>query len=172
MDEFLYAPWRDIYTKEKQEKNNQDVEKECPFCLQFSQNEDEKNLILRRCNHSVIILNRFPYNKAHILIIPLRHVASIKDLTIDEKLELMHISGKSVELIKEIFNFDNFNLGINIGKASGASICSHLHMHILPRYLGEAGFQEYLFHAKVVTFDIKDIYNKMATVFQKADFSV
>ncbi|OGB84745.1 hypothetical protein A3F66_01125 [candidate division TM6 bacterium RIFCSPHIGHO2_12_FULL_32_22] len=171
MDEFLYAPWRDSYTKEKQEKNNQD-DKECLFCFQFSQNEDEKNLILKRCKNSIIVLNKFPYNKAHIMIIPLRHVASIKDLTTNEKLELMHISGKSMELIKEIFGFENFNLGINIGKASGASICSHLHMHILPRYLGEAGFQEYLFHAKVVAFDIEDIYNKMATTFQKADFSI
>lgn len=154
VDTFLYCPWRD--------KNYHHTNVlECPFCCQFGQDKDSENFIIKRCNHCVVMLNKFPYAKAHLLIIPYRHVKDISDLNVPEQLEIMQILSICIQKVKKIFGFKDFNVGMNIGKLAGASIEDHLHVHLLPRYLGESGFQECLFHAKVIPFDMNDVYKDL-----------
>ncbi|MFC1841928.1 DUF4922 domain-containing protein [Candidatus Dependentiae bacterium] len=133
---YVYAPHRESYllnnAKEKDKKQKE--EKKCFFCRV---NEDERlrqEDLIKSYEYHNVVLNGFPYNKGHILIAPKRHIASLDDLTLEERLELLHIIGVSVKVLEQALEADGFNIGINLGNAGGASIPEHLHIHIVPRY--------------------------------------
>lgn len=160
----MYAPWRSKYTAhEKKEHINKD---ECAFCEQFAQNDDEKFFILRRFKHHAILLNRFPYNAGHLLIIPFEHQPTLNKLSKEARNELMELIAMSSHLVQEKLKADGVNIGLNIGKVSGSSIPSHLHFHILPRWLGDTNFLPTLADTKQVSVDLHDIYRELKSAFK------
>ncbi|MGQ4832959.1 MAG: HIT family protein [Candidatus Asgardarchaeia archaeon] len=140
---YLWAPWRIKYILMEKPK-------ECIFCKAIKENKDDENLILYRGKYSFIILNRFPYNSGHLMIVPYRHVGNIEELTQNELNEMNKLMQKSVKLLKVALKPDGFNIGINIGRVAGAGIEEHIHIHVVPRWNGDTNFMPVIGDTKVV----------------------
>jgi len=114
--------------------------KESPFSSLPELGDDRKALILHRAEFTYLVLNRYPYNPGHILVVPFREVADVKDLGPEERLEMMDMIVLSQEIVRKAMNPDAFNVGYNLGRASGAGIPTHLHVHVVPRWNGDTNF--------------------------------
>jgi len=164
----LFAPWRSEYssdvTAKKQEEATQDI---CVFCTQLQENQDEKHFILKRFAHTFVMLNKYPYNAGHILVLPLRHVALLSELSQEERAELIEVQTKSIDVLFATLKNHGLNMGINLGKAGGAGIPSHLHIHLLPRWQGDTNFMPAIAETKVISFDLTKIYKQLKEAFEK-----
>jgi ATP adenylyltransferase len=160
----IYAPWRSKYVEESvhTKKDN-----ECVFCKAIKENDDEKNFILKRGKYCTTIMNIYPYNAGHLMIIPNEHKANLSDLSADTRAEIMEEVNFAIEAIKKTLNPSAFNVGVNLGKASGGGMPSHLHIHIVPRWEGDTNFMAVIAETKQVSFDLKDIYKKIKPSFEK-----
>jgi ATP adenylyltransferase len=156
--EILWAPWRMKYIKETVEKEEEGKSDECILCKVVKESDDEKNLILYRSLRVYIILNKYPYNTGHLMIVPYRHVPSIEDLDPCELLELSLTIKHSVEALREAFSPDGFNVGVNIGRAAGAGIYEHVHVHIVPRWVGDSNFMPVIGGVKVIPQSLDETY--------------
>jgi ATP adenylyltransferase len=164
----LYAPWRENYTTSiAHTKNERAPESECIFCKLFKEHADEKNFILRRLEHTIVMFNRFPYNAGHLLILPIEHKASLNDLTKETRAEIMEITSQSIEILKKNLECDGVNVGLNLGKAAGAGIPSHLHMHVLPRFTGDTNFLPTIADTKAISFDLYELFKQLKPEFDK-----
>jgi ATP adenylyltransferase len=158
----LYAPWREEYSKSIDESKKENTPQDaCVFCAVFQSSHDAQHFILRRFPSMIVMLNRYPYNAGHIMILPIAHVASLNSLNKESRLELIELTNACVEIVKAEFACDGVNVGINIGKAAGAGIPSHLHMHILPRFFGDTNFLPTLADTKQISFDLNTIYTRL-----------
>jgi ATP adenylyltransferase len=155
----LYAPWRGKYTS-KVSDNGQELvaEKDCVFCNQFKEHNDQKYFILHRFAHMVVMLNFYPYNAGHLMILPLRHVAHLNELSKNERADLMELTNGCVEVLKQVLSAHGVNVGINLGKAAGAGLPSHVHVHVLPRWRGDANFMPLLAGAKPISMDLEEMF--------------
>ena len=113
---------------------------ESPFTELPKLGDDRKALIVHRARHHYILLNRYPYNPGHLLILPFKEVPELEDLDSDERLEMMDLIILSQKILKSALKPDGFNVGLNLGRASGAGIPKHLHFHIVPRWNGDSNF--------------------------------
>jgi ATP adenylyltransferase len=158
----IYAPWRHGYVTNEPKKNaGKKGEDECVFCQQFSQNEDEKHLILKRYSLVGVIMNYYPYNAGHLMVLPFTHKAELSELTKDERAEMMEATTKSIQALKKGMGPAGFNVGINLGQGSGGGIPSHIHIHILPRWHGDTNFMPTLADTKVICSDFNKIYQQL-----------
>jgi len=163
----LYAPWRDDYTSSTARTKNKDCpENECVFCCQLKENNDDKHFILKRFEHNVIMLNLYPYNAGHVLLLPLQHLGTLQKLTKQARAELIELSNSSSEILQKELGAQGFNIGLNIGKAAGAGIPAHLHMHVLPRWLGDTNFLPTIGQTKQISFDLEKMYQKLKVHFK------
>lgn len=135
--DILHAYWRmDYVTSEADPVDGI----ESPFLRLPGLGDDRKALIVHRAPLHYIVLNRFPYNPGHLLILPYREVAELRDLSPEERLEMMDLLVRSQEVLQDTLHPDGFNVGINLGRASGAGIPRHLHFHVVPRWNGDSNF--------------------------------
>ena len=162
---FLYAPWRTGYLTKAQDRSRQKGQSHCPFCQKIAENQDEKNLILTRRKHAFVVLNLYPYNTAHTMVIPYRHCADLTDLTDEERTEIMALLNETITKTQSIYNPNGFNIGMNLGAAAGAGIPEHLHMHVLPRWQGDTNFLPLLGQTKQISYDLLEVYRKLKEVF-------
>lgn len=164
----LYAPWRSEYTTSTaRTKNETALREECIFCTQLHESNDEKNFIIKRFPHSIVMLNRYPYNAGHLLVMPLDHIGSIDVLPPEIQSELMWLVGKSSTILKEVLGAEGINIGINMGKAAGAGIPAHVHIHVLPRWMGDTNFLPTLSETKVISYDLHTLYKKLKEAFDR-----
>ncbi len=165
----LYAPWRSDYTtKTARSKNEHASSNECIFCKLFADTKDAEHFIIKRLKHVVIMLNRYPYNAGHLLVIPLVHKAQLQDLSKAARTELMEALSICTEILRTELNAEGINIGLNEGKAAGAGIPAHLHFHILPRWAGDTNFMPTLAETKQISFDLAVIYKQIKKGFDKA----
>jgi len=158
--ERLWAPWRLEYiTGEKTEG--------CIFCEFPKRNDDEKYLILHRGARVFVIMNAFPYSNGHLLIAPYRHTGSFSELTGEENHETMRLAQRACEILHEIAAPDGFNVGLNIGAAAGAGIADHLHMHVVPRWIGDTNFMPVLGETRVIPEALRTTYAKLRPLFDR-----
>ncbi|MFH1382332.1 MAG: HIT domain-containing protein [Chloroflexota bacterium] len=150
----IWASWRMQYIE-------MDKEKGCFLCDKPKQDNDAANYILYRGDKNFIILNSFPYNPGHLLVAPYRHIASLSQLTDDELLEHFKLVSLGVEVLKQAFKANNFNLGINLGRVAGAGLADHIHTHIVPRWSGDTNFMPVVADAKVLPEALTDTYRKL-----------
>jgi len=150
----LWAPWRIEYILSEKEEG-------CLFCRVINEDRDDENLILYRGKKAYVILNKYPYNNGHLMIVPYRHVPNIEDLDDDELLEICRLTTLSIRLLKHVMKPEGFNIGANIGKAAGAGIEEHFHLHIVPRWVGDTNFMPIISDTKVVVEAIKETYKKL-----------
>ena len=152
----IWAPWRIKYILAAKRKEK----KECFICNAVKSNKDEENLVVERGEKVIVIMNRFPYNPGHIMVCPKRHVKFPYELTKEENLELMNTLSEMVKLLDRVFSPEGFNIGLNIGKVSGAGE-EHLHFHIVPRWSGDTNFMPVLSETKVIPEFLLDTYKKL-----------
>ena len=124
-----------------------------------------ENLIVYRGELVFVILNKFPYNTGHTLIVPNRHVGNLEQLRPDEALEFFDLTRRSVTLIKKVLRPQSLNLGMNLGKGSGAGVPGHLHMHIVPRWTGDTNFMPVIGKTNVVSVPLEPVYEKLRKAF-------
>ncbi len=154
----LYSPWRIKYILSEKEKG-------CIFCIKPSEDNDEKNLILYRSKHSFVIMNIYPYNNGHIMVVPMRHTSTLQDLSDEELFDLMKTVKLSEKVIKTVYHPDGMNIGINLGKAAGAGIDEHLHIHIVPRWNGDVNFMTVIGGFRVIPEAFESSYIKLKEAF-------
>ncbi|HEX4139903.1 MAG TPA: HIT domain-containing protein [Candidatus Methylacidiphilales bacterium] len=150
--EHLWAPWRNPYVK-NEHKSEGDV-----FAEIARSSDDEANRVLARGKSCFAVLNIYPYNTAHLMVVPYRAVANLEDLSDDETLELMSMLKRMKGAVTAAFNPHGFNIGINLGVAAGAGIEQHLHIHLVPRWRGDSNFMTTTAQTRVHPNDIASIY--------------
>jgi ATP adenylyltransferase len=138
----------------------------CPFCEMPRQGADRKNLILFRGPLTYVVMNLFPYSNGHLMIVPYRHCADLVQLSSEESLELMHSAQRCTRILQDAFRAEGFNLGFNLGKVAGAGIIDHLHLHIVPRWMGDTNFMAVLADTKVMPEYLEVGYDKLYPLFQ------
>ena len=139
----LWAPWRSDYISNPTHCGP-DL-----FLNMVNENEDEKNHIVARRKSCFAILNTFPYNAGHTMVLPYRKVSDLDDLSVEEQLELLKLIIEVKNALKELYKPHGFNIGANLGEAAGAGIAAHLHMHIVPRWKNDANFMTAIADARV-----------------------
>jgi len=154
----LWAPWRMKFVKsiKKNRKN-----KKCILCNKVKELNDKKNYVLYRGKKSFIILNLYPYSNGHLMVAPNRHIAELDKLSSEEIIELMDLVNLSIKLLKKTHNPDGFNIGINYGKAAGAGIDKHIHIHIVPRWFGDVNFMPVISDTKIIPESLDSTYQKL-----------
>ncbi len=159
-DNILWAPWRAKFILGKKETG-------CIFCKRLKMKDSVKNLIVYRSEKTFVILNKFPYNSGHTLIVPKRHVGQIEKLTVEESHEFFELTQKTVSVIKKVLKPSSLNLGMNLGRVSGAGIPGHLHMHVVPRWHGDTNFMPVIGQTSVVSVPLEPIYKALKKEFSK-----
>jgi ATP adenylyltransferase len=163
---FLYVPWRSKYVQQKGPLKRATATKDdCVFCVKFAENMDETNFILARFKYHVVILNLHPYNTGHLMILPLTHIKKLSELNVQARTELIELTNYSISILEEQLKCEGINFGINLGKAAGAGIPSHLHLHIVPRWQGDTNFLPIIADVKIISFDLNKIYNDLKPKF-------
>mgnify|MGYP003973423773 CR=1 FL=1 len=158
----LWAPWRMEYI----DGIEMDKKEVCIFCEKPAENEDEKNFIVYRGKTCFIILNKYPYNNGHLMVVPYKHTSELADLDSETKLELMNLIELTMKAIRNVMRPDGFNVGINFGRTAGAGITSHLHIHIVPRWNGDTNFMPIIGSAKIISEALADTYKKLKNAFE------
>jgi ATP adenylyltransferase len=164
--EKIWSPWRSQYIetfKDAPTKN------ECFICAAVNSKPAEASelLILERQENCIAIMNKFPYNSGHTLVAPLRHIANIEELEIDEMVSIMQMIQRIVAAMKESFNPHGFNIGVNIGLSAGAGLPQHVHFHIVPRWNGDANFTATVADYKIISQSIEDTRMQLLEVLRK-----
>ena len=126
---------------------------------------DEQNLILHRGRLAFVVMNKFPYNSGHLMAVTLRHTGDFASLTADEHLELVELIGKSQDALTQAMHPHGFNIGMNLGRASGAGIVDHLHYHIVPRWSGDSNFMSTTADTKVMSESLPDTWKRLKSAF-------
>ncbi len=155
----LYAPWRESFIE--QLDTDKKKAKKCLFCQKPPEKDDANNFILDRAKHCYVMLNLYPYNAGHLMVIPYRHCKDLDLLEEHERLDLMNATAKATKILKETLTPDGFNLGVNLGKGAGAGIPGHLHIHVVPRWNGDTNFMPILADTKHISFDLAKLYQKL-----------
>jgi ATP adenylyltransferase len=135
--ERLWSPWRMNYVTGTKRPG-------CVFCNALAAGDDRESLILYRGQHCFIMLNLYPYNSGHTMVVPYAHAASVEDLDHDTRAEMFDLSALTVEASRRVLHCTGFNLGMNIGEMAGAGVADHLHEHVVPRWVGDANFMPIL----------------------------
>ncbi len=138
----------------------------CFFCEAAKNNDDKNNYVVYRSKYSIALLNIYPYNNAHVMVAPIRHVPSIELLTDEELLDLMKVVNIVLKAIRMEYKPDGFNLGLNIGRTAGAGIESHVHIHIVPRWAGDTNFMPVLAKTKVIPEDLEKTWERLKKAIQ------
>ncbi len=149
----IWAPWRYEYIKTTVSKDKQ----ECILCKLPKMN-DEEAYIVYRGEHAYVVLNAFPYNSGHLMIVPYKHVASLEDLSMDELIEINKLVIASLKALKKAMNPEGFNIGVNIGKVAGAGIEEHVHVHVVPRWCGDSNFMPVISGYKSLPISLMETY--------------
>lgn len=144
----LWAPWRASYIRSK--KNNK-----CIFCK--AAKSEKKDFVIFKTKYSIAVLNIFPYNNGHIMVSPLRHVKDLSLLKEREILDLFSLLNRVKKILDKTLKPNGYNIGINISKAAGAGITGHMHIHIVPRWIGDTNFMPVIYNTKVVSQSLTEL---------------
>lgn len=145
----VWAPWRISYIEKAKSG-----EKESCFLCEAWRGVDKDKLVVYRGEHAMVIMNKYPYNSGHLMIFPKTHTAEIRELSFEEKAEILKLLELSIEAIRRAIKPHGFNIGINIGKIAGAGLEEHIHVHVVPRWAGDTNFMIVTGNSKVMVEDI------------------
>ncbi|MGE4546455.1 MAG: HIT domain-containing protein [Desulfurella sp.] len=151
----LWAPWRMAYILSDKKPQG------CVFCNAYKEQNDEKNYVLFRSKHCFVIMNIYPYNPGHIMVVPNRHIDHIKLLNEQEGGDIFQVMQRFCSILETAFKPNGINIGMNIGNAAGAGIADHIHFHIVPRWDGDTNFMSTVCDTKVISESLRQTYNKI-----------
>lgn len=163
--ERMWSPWRSQYIdafKETKEDNY------CVFCSSVKGNmEDEKSLVIYNGKGVFTIMNLYPYNNGHLMIVPNRHISAINQITTEEFAEITRQISLATEALTKLYSPHGFNIGANIGKAAGAGIDAHIHFHVVPRWNGDTNFMPVVGKVKVISHDLLETRNSLINIYKE-----
>jgi ATP adenylyltransferase len=157
--DYLWTPWRYAYV------STADKATGCVFCDKEPA-ADRETFIVHRARHCYIVLNIFPYTSGHTMIVPYQHVDSLEKLSPEAAQEMMMLAQKLETVLRRLYHPDGMNLGMNIGKAAGAGVAGHLHMHALPRWVADANFMSTVAETRVLPETLEQTWERMRAEFQ------
>lgn len=152
----IWAPWRGEYIEESIKGH-----KSCVFCEIQKQEPSKENLLIYKNKFAMIVMNKFPYNNGHVLVMPINHVASFEELSEEEFTELNKLLKKAIKAIKKAYTPEGINVGLNLGRVAGAGIDKHIHYHVVPRWNGDTNFMPVTGQTKIISEHILDSYEKI-----------
>ncbi|MFN2577396.1 MAG: HIT domain-containing protein [Pyrinomonadaceae bacterium] len=157
--EILWSPWRhDYITSSGSEKSHSG----CIFCsAQQNPSEDKRNLVIHRGTHNFVLLNRYPYISGHLMVAPYAHVGELRAASKESTDEMMDLVKRCEQALRESYNPEGFNVGMNLGRVAGAGVADHIHMHILPRWGGDTNFMSTVSATRVLPEDLMMTYEKL-----------
>ena len=162
--EKLFSPWRSKYISSFA---NEAPDGACVFCSAYGSRDDAESLIVHRGREAFVIMNRFPYNSGHLMVLPIRHTGEFQSLSRSEHAEMMELLAASERALRELSNPHAFNIGMNLGRTAGAGIEGHLHWHIVPRWNGDTNFMPVLADVKVVSEDMAEQWMRLREIFAR-----
>lgn len=161
--DILWSPWRYDYIKSGENKT---TKSDCVFCeVLKNPASDEEKFILHRAGFNFIILNIYPYISGHLMIVPYAHLADLDQAEKSTTDEMMDLAKRCQTALREVYQPNGVNLGMNFGKAAGAGVAEHFHMHILPRWIGDANFMTSIGETRTIPEDLKTTYGKLKNRF-------
>jgi ATP adenylyltransferase len=156
----IWSPWRMEYIE------NHGKEGGCVFCRALEMGDGPDNLIVHRGAVAFVILNRYPYTSGHVMIVPVRHQPGLEALTSAELAEMMELTARSTGVLRRLYGTSAFNVGLNIGEAAGAGIKEHVHIHVVPRWVGDTNFMSTLAETRVLPESLTDTWQRIREGFQ------
>lgn len=154
--EHLWAPWRMQFIQELRCRQGG-----CLFCELAEGGDDRGRLILHRGKGAYVVLNRFPYNNGHLMVVPYRHTGALSALSDAENAEIMRLASQSVEVMGRVLEAEGFNCGFNIGRPAGAGIIDHVHLHVVPRWTGDSNFLPVLGDTRSMPEYLTETYDRL-----------
>ncbi len=145
---------------------NHGKEDGCIFCKVQSLPDSPENLIVHRGKYAFVILNRYPYTSGHVMVVPFRHAADLETLTPDERAETMELTARSTGVLRRVYQTTAFNIGVNLGDAAGAGVKEHVHVHIVPRWVGDTNFMSALADTRVLPETLADTWKRLRAGFE------
>ena len=161
MKQRIWSPWRMKYIENHEQKIG------CIFCQAVEQHDDLANLVLFRGRLAFVILNRFPYTTGHLMVVPFAHCATLNMLDVATRAEMIELVNTANLVLIKAYNPDGFNIGANIGSAAGAGVADHVHIHVVPRWVGDANFMSTLGDTRVLPETLEDTYNRLSSGWHK-----
>ena len=156
--DYLCTPWRYQYMRQAASGN----QPECFFCDAVARKDDAETLIVHRGAKTFVILNRFPYTSGHVMIVPYTHVAELNLCDAEALAEMMQLAQRAETALRANYTPDGMNLGMNLGRAAGAGVVGHLHLHMLPRWIGDTNFMTVPGETRVHPEDLKTTYERLS----------
>jgi ATP adenylyltransferase len=161
--DYLWSPWRYQYLTAPRASEG------CVFCAILASNQDEENLIVHRAAHNFVVLNKFPYTSGHLMVVPYAHAADLSAITDEAAAEMMALARQAEGHLRSIYRPDGLNIGMNIGESAGAGIAGHIHMHVLPRWHGDANFMTTIAETRVLPEALAMTWRRMKTAFSPGE---
>jgi ATP adenylyltransferase len=158
--DYLWTPWRYAYVTGADQKPG------CIFC-NAPKETDQQAHIVHRGTHCYVILNTYPYTNGHVMVVPYAHLDELQKLPTDAAQEMMALTQKMESVLRKLYVPDGINLGMNIGKAAGAGVAGHIHMHILPRWIADANFVSVIGETRVLPESLDVTWERIRDAFSK-----
>ncbi len=162
--ERLWAPWRDAYVSTTSEKSGG-----CIFCDKPREDRDAENYIVYRAERVFVILNAYPYNNGHLMVVPYAHIGDLEQVAPATLAEMMRVAQRCVHVLRATMRPDAFNVGMNIGRPAGAGIADHIHMHVVPRWTGDTNFMPVVADTRVLSQSLQSSYALLRQGFEGED---
>jgi ATP adenylyltransferase len=156
--DYLWTPWRYSYV------STADRAKECVFCRKPA-DDDRASMIVHRAAHCFVVLNIYPYTSGHVMVVPYAHVDSLAKLPAEALTEMMALAQRLEAILRRLYSPDGINLGMNIGKAAGAGVAGHIHLHVLPRWVADANFMTVVAETRVLPETLEQTWERMKAEF-------
>lgn len=153
--DFLFTPWRFAYVAAAHSPGD------CVFCGIAQDGNDERNFVVQRGSHCFVVLNAFPYTSGHAMVAPYEHLDQLQKLPRAAAEEMIFTTQKLEGVLRELYRPDGINLGMNLGKAAGAGVAGHIHMHILPRWFGDVNFMAAIGETRVLPEALETTYQRI-----------
>ena len=157
--EHIWSPWRYKYITSIESRTG------CIFCHAQEKGKEREYLIVHRAQSNYIILNLFPYTSGHLMIVPYKHIASLAATDLATTAEMMELAKRAQEALEAEYHPDGFNIGMNLGRAAGAGVADHIHLHVVPRWTGDANFVSIVGETRVLPEDLQATYEKLTRHF-------
>ena len=152
----LWTPWRYAYLTKS------GPAEPCIFCAKAAEKNDAENFMVHRGKLNFVILNRYPYNNGHLMVVPYVHVSTLEGVTEDVLAEMMGLVRQAEINLRAMYRPDGFNVGMNIGASAGAGVAGHIHMHVVPRWAGDANFMSTIGETRILPEELSTTYEKLS----------
>jgi len=159
----IWTPWRMKYIQENHDKEN------CIFCSAATGEDDFENLVFFRGEHVFMILNRYPYTSGHVMCVPYVHESTLQGLSREIRVEMMDFTSKAVTVLQKVYTPEGFNVGLNLGKVAGAGVADHVHMHIVPRWMGDTNFMSTVGETRVLPESLDETYRRVKDAWEAVE---